>query len=433
MQTMVWDRRHFFVRSDAGVGVGSGGGGGCGGGDCGGGGQGASVGSAAGAGEEGGNDGGGGVAEGAGGGGEQQGLVTRSPPSLSRPGASGKGKGKVGGNSLKLQQDRIIETLGAGRQECQKDLIPPQEYGGKGGYFEHLSQPFAINVHPNVHFTADAHSYMVDSAEVIGLLAGAYDKEEKVLWVQAAVPCLEERRGTGKARNTEVEIDPISFFNASQAIERLGLQMVGWYHSHPKFHDHPSPIDVANHAKLQACEQEQGSSGAWVGLIVGREQSPSTFRYFRNESSDRRNARGEVIPCPMLLRTTLATSKISSAAASVAAAAAVVAAASAFAGAAGTAGAAGAAAAPPAAPPPTTTTTTATAAKEGGVVSGHETGRREKSADWAAAARLERKRGREKAKGEARSKDLERRRTQARLKAAGAARSTGPAAADIGV
>lgn len=39
-------------------------------------------------------------------------------------------------------------------------------------------------VHPNVQFVADVHSYMMDSAEVIGVLAGRYDKAGKVLYIQ---------------------------------------------------------------------------------------------------------------------------------------------------------------------------------------------------------------------------------------------------------
>ena len=42
---------------------------------------------------------------------------------------------------------------------------------------------------------------------------------------QAAIPCLEEARGSGDNGHTEVEVEPMSYFNASQAIERLGQQV----------------------------------------------------------------------------------------------------------------------------------------------------------------------------------------------------------------
>ncbi|CAN0513068.1 unnamed protein product, partial [Scytosiphon promiscuus] len=45
-----------------------------------------------------------------------------------------------------------------------------------------------LQVHPNVQYTADVHSYMVGTAEVIGFLAGRYDKEERVLYIQVSFP-----------------------------------------------------------------------------------------------------------------------------------------------------------------------------------------------------------------------------------------------------
>lgn len=39
-------------------------------------------------------------------------------------------------------------------------------------------------MHPNVHFVSDAHAYMMDSAEVIGVLAGRYDKANRNMYIQ---------------------------------------------------------------------------------------------------------------------------------------------------------------------------------------------------------------------------------------------------------
>ncbi|CAM9890900.1 unnamed protein product [Sphacelaria rigidula] len=54
--------------------------------------------------------------------------------------------------------------------------------------------------------------------------------------------------------------------------------MVGWYHSHPKFTPDPSPIDIKNHQTSQAsCYANPASPCRMVGLIVGRQNSPSKF------------------------------------------------------------------------------------------------------------------------------------------------------------
>lgn len=42
-------------------------------------------------------------------------------------------------------------------------------------------------VHPNVYAMADAHAYMMDMAEVIGMLLGRFDSKENVLYVQVII------------------------------------------------------------------------------------------------------------------------------------------------------------------------------------------------------------------------------------------------------
>ncbi|CAM9270813.1 unnamed protein product [Hapterophycus canaliculatus] len=166
---------------------------------------------------------------------------------------------------------------------------------------------------------------MMEKNEVIGWLGGWYDSINKILYVQTAVPCKEDQDvSSGERGRTEVSMCQTSSLDTSEAIREHGMQLVGWYHSHPKFVNDPSPIDVENHQLFQAT----GSAGAWVGLIVGRKTSPSEFRWFRNAPAERvlRDSHGEPIGtetvlCPMLLRTTLASSITSPAAAAAGAAA----------------------------------------------------------------------------------------------------------------
>ena len=130
-------------------------------------------------------------------------------------------------------------------------------------------------------------------------------------------------------------------------------------------------------------------------------------RYFRNEPAETLNADGQLVSasCPMLLRTTLATSNISAAAASMAA---VPTAASAS------------------APLAARDASGSGFACEGGVLSDHVAGRIRKKVDWAAAACLKRKNRRDEMRSEARTKDKDRRRTKARLMEAGALICLGP-------
>jgi hypothetical protein len=67
-------------------------------------------------------------------------------------------------------------------------LVKPREYGIATQDEAWGNQPFEIKVHPQVHFLCDIHGHLCDS-EVIGLLAGKWDEENKCLYIQSPFPC----------------------------------------------------------------------------------------------------------------------------------------------------------------------------------------------------------------------------------------------------
>jgi proteasome lid subunit RPN8/RPN11 len=46
-------------------------------------------------------------------------------------------------------------------------------------------------------------------------------------------------------------MDPVSEMDAREVFEKKGLQVVGWYHSHPTFEPEPSIRDIENQASYQ--------------------------------------------------------------------------------------------------------------------------------------------------------------------------------------
>ena len=88
-------------------------------------------------------------------------------------------------------------------------------------------------MHPQVGLITDIHSHLCE-AEVIGLLAGKYDKEMRTIFVQFPFPCTSTDRH-GDDGSTDVELDPVAEITVRETIKELGLEVVGWYHSHPKF------------------------------------------------------------------------------------------------------------------------------------------------------------------------------------------------------
>ena len=135
-------------------------------------------------------------------------------------------------------------------------------------------QPFAVKVCPDVTFMADLHSH-VSNSEVIGLLGGKYDEVEKCLYIQAAFPCKSTDRSDGGF--TDVEMDPVSQAVTGEVIGQHGMQLVGWYHSHPTFQPDPSVTDIKNQERFQ-----MSIDHPFVALIVGTYDGENfVLLYFR--------------------------------------------------------------------------------------------------------------------------------------------------------
>lgn len=164
-------------------------------------------------------------------------------------------------------KSRAVTARALYHQMCRFDcdpylLVTPFCFGAAGGVAASLTQPFRVVVHPQCPLICEVHSHMSDS-EVIGLLAGKWDRETRTLYVQAPFPCIStstiENNGS-----TDVEMDPEAEYKARQQAERMGLQILGWYHSHPRFKPNPSVIDIFNQQQYQSVMKDQ----PFLGLII---------------------------------------------------------------------------------------------------------------------------------------------------------------------
>ncbi len=158
-------------------------------------------------------------------------------------------------------------------------LVSPHVYGEKDGAGANQQQPFKIVVHPQVGLMADIHSRLCE-AEVIGLLAGLWvepgqtDKDDRrgTIYVQCLFPCTSTRRDDDDG-STDVELSPAAELAAREVIHGLGLCVVGWYHSHPKFRPSPSVTDIRNQQSYQQL------------MRLGMTSSSSSTPAFKSESS----------------------------------------------------------------------------------------------------------------------------------------------------
>ena len=121
--------------------------------------------------------------------------------------------------------------------------------------------PFRVLLHPAAAAMMDAHAHL-STAEIIGFLGGHFDGATKVVTIVRALPA---RQLVARDAAVEVELDPAAMPGILDACEQDGLQVVGWYHSHPVFATHPSIRDVAN----QGAYQRLFDGCPFVGVIVG--------------------------------------------------------------------------------------------------------------------------------------------------------------------
>nr|CAD7587716.1 unnamed protein product [Timema genevievae] len=172
----------------------------------------------------------------------------------------------------------IKQARTEGMRQRKKKLFPDfwDPLDGEGGYtIKHSADgrvvdtiivtedkpraPFSVELHVEALLVMDLHSHAFHS-EVIGLLGGRYYEEGAILRITRSQPC--------KSNSSGVHCDmcPVSQTEASEKLHAEDLEVVGWYHSHPKFFPNPSVQDLDTQSNMQSwlCK----SSVAFVSFIL---------------------------------------------------------------------------------------------------------------------------------------------------------------------
>ncbi|KAJ1956665.1 hypothetical protein EC988_001229 [Linderina pennispora] len=151
------------------------------------------------------------------------------------------------------QGKRRKRTNGKWAANSEFRLIPCQAFAGG-------AQPFAVRVSARALALMDLHAHLMYT-EIIGLLGGRFSADTRRLDVDIAFPC------HSTSTTTECEMDPASEVEARRVFAARGMQVVGWFHSHPTFEATPSVRDIHNqHAYQVLCRQSDIEP--FVGLIV---------------------------------------------------------------------------------------------------------------------------------------------------------------------
>jgi proteasome lid subunit RPN8/RPN11 len=107
-----------------------------------------------------------------------------------------------------------------------------------------------------------AHAREGDPDEVCGILAGRENQIERIRRVRNTADEVGVERGVFRDRQTEVAapgrravhyyMDPLDLLHAYTEIDELGLDVVGYYHSHTHTEARPSPTDIRLATDLSA-------------------------------------------------------------------------------------------------------------------------------------------------------------------------------------
>ncbi|KAG6452555.1 hypothetical protein O3G_MSEX007669 [Manduca sexta] len=103
-------------------------------------------------------------------------------------------------------------------------------------------QPFLVSVSSNANLVLDIHCHL-KKEEVYGYLAGTWDLNNHNLMITHTFPCLVSKNDNRPRVLVELEIQ--------MEIEKLGLTLLGWYHSHPTNPAMPSLRDCDNQLEYQ--------------------------------------------------------------------------------------------------------------------------------------------------------------------------------------
>jgi protein MYSM1 len=151
-----------------------------------------------------------------------------------------------------------ISRLGHSMLELEAYTHGPGQAGGD-------AQPFAVLVHPRALATIDVHAHLCMN-EVIGVFGGYFDAAAACIHIDRAMAVQEGVLPEGKI---DVEMDAADQSRAIEELRQLGLQCVGWYHSHPTFPVLPSAIDVYNQHAQQVAHSHTDASSDSAAVATG--------------------------------------------------------------------------------------------------------------------------------------------------------------------
>ena len=146
-----------------------------------------------------------------------------------------------------------------------------------------------------------AHAHEGGANEVCGILAGKANVVERIFPIRNIADEIHASEGVFRDRDTNLPadgqldkdyyMDPRDYLRASLEMDELGLERVGYYHSHVNAEARPSPRDVRLATDLEAVY-------VLVGPMIGDGDGPQV-RAWHIVKSSHESEGGHVVEIPL--------------------------------------------------------------------------------------------------------------------------------------
>ncbi|KAI4461922.1 swi/snf complex-related [Holotrichia oblita] len=124
---------------------------------------------------------------------------------------------------------------------------------------EETIQEYKVEISLAVILLIDFHAH-TSLSEVMGLVGGHWNDKTKILTITRYEPCKNVA-----SSSTHCDMCPVTQAKATDILHGEGLDIIGWYHSHPSFAPEPSQQDIDTQLSVQ---QWIGYEKPCVGIIL---------------------------------------------------------------------------------------------------------------------------------------------------------------------
>lgn len=185
-----------------------------------------------------------------------------------------------GKNTPKQTASSTVLDTSSYPQTPVPSIFPPYHLLPLNNFNEDFLQPFTLKLASTALGQMLLHS-LLSQNEVIGLMGGKFDATRNILTITDYFPCITE-----SCSQTQIEMDPEVSVLGKDEFTNNGIQVCGWYHSHPNFPANPSYKDCltqAHHQLNYKVIHHSNTLEIFIGLILNPQEFQKPVDLFEED------------------------------------------------------------------------------------------------------------------------------------------------------